>query len=130
MAAPADVPALNSPASGDAKVARALELFKEDSELGGLVQLLAAALELRGMSLTDLDGGYCGLRARGQKQSSGWMVDRASESYCWLQQPGVLDSVSPMAQSSLSHSRLLHFWSVGANRCVGAGVRVSVCASR
>jgi Pyruvate/2-oxoacid:ferredoxin oxidoreductase delta subunit len=58
------------------------------------------------------------------------MVDWASESYCWLQLPGVLDSVSPMAQSSLSHSRLLHFWSLGAHRCVGAGVCVNVCASR
>ena len=86
-------------AGEDGRVARALEIVSADAELGGLVQLLAAALQLRGMSVTDLEDGRCrGARARGHQQSgprgwAGWIVDWASELYCWLQQPGVFDSV-------------------------------------
>ena len=107
------------------RVAQAIELFglKDDSK-----QDWPGSCQCGGC-LTDLDGGHCGWRARGKKQSSGWMVDRASESYCWLHQPGVLDSVPPpwlclLLYLSLSHSRLLYFWSVGTLcRCTICGRR-------
>ena len=77
----------------DEKMARAWAIFGEDSDLSGLVQLLAGILHQKGLSLHDLEGGCKRAPSKGERGWADSAVDWWLEMYCWLQQPGVFDWV-------------------------------------
>lgn len=84
--------------SDSEKMAKAASILREDSEVGGLVQLLAMALHSKGLSAADIDG-VCKRERRwelkkGEMSWAGWVEDWMTESACWLRQPGVWDGVS------------------------------------
>lgn len=78
----------------DEKMARAWAIFSEDSELGGLVQLLAGLLHTKGLSVYDLEGHCKRKSSKSEPGSTDWIVNWWHETTCLLQQPGVFDSVS------------------------------------
>jgi hypothetical protein len=75
------------------KVARAMSLVSEDSEMGGLLQFLAAYMNFKGLSVADLREGTCAAAGRETRSNGGALSGWMAETICWLKQPGIFDLV-------------------------------------
>ena len=95
--------------SDSEKMAKAASMLHDDSEIGGLVQLLAMALHSKGLSAADIDG-VCSRERRwgelkkGDAGWAGWLEGWMTETGCWLRQPGVWDGVSAVRARDIAKS--------------------------